>query len=1111
MPARGVLRPLLLVLRKPSSGQHKPKTSLSSHPQLPAPSASLPPPPAAFRPPPSALPYQPILAVPSSHLPPPGPLPFLSFPSSPSVLRSSLSLPPSSLPHPPIPALPSFPSIPLPFLSSPSSMPVLRPAQAQDESLSQPQLPQPRLSLPSLLFPFPPNPPGPPIPSSPRPFQSSGQHKPKTSLSSQLQLPKLPLPPSLSFPDPSLAFLPSSLSVLLTAQAQQESLTQSQLLQQRVQDVFGAGAAGNSAEAELHLNIGALYSPHLDSLNCSNAPTCPDFSGRCSVNPEISACFNPGLEDDGKQWLRAPENCPKVKNVVENGAEGFDSVAVGSSKLPQLPLPFRPSLLPSFSTLCLPPHPPPPPPPLSPPSSSLPSVLLLPTPYPFFSSSLLPTPSSPPPYSLPLLLLLPTPYPFFSSFHQFSYPQSTPFSYPQSTPVRHMHRALSLVYPQATGFYHGLIEWLPQFLLLASLLQKLPNIAVLGTPEQWAFYDRVLKPLVGVELAQINRVDVKPNELILVDQLFMPLYQCCGKPSPAIWRDMRLRALLPPHGLPFFHKHGWQSRGIQPITETQAAAVLRSDWLVVVARRPGSRRVLDKFEELLEEVKKVFGQEKVRTFDGSLPILEARSLFLQARLFIAGHGAALANMVFMPLGATVLEIRPDRYDNAFPFQGPSSSSIPHNPLASLPFSSPAHSLPPPPVPSRHSDSNPHSRPINRPRRPSLTIPSSDDSFPPRPSPGGGRAGGGYGAAGYGAGHGAGHGGGYGGGYGGASLGEYGYPGNNDDNVRHDANLPTPVEFSYEELVAATDGFSAVNVLGEGGYGKVYRGVVREEAPDGSTEERHVAVKQLNDEGRQGFNEWLTEVVFLRRLRHPHLVQFVGYCTDQQQALLVYELMANASLDYHLFDGSRPPLTWQQRVNVALGAAKGLAYLHEGTERQVIFRDLKAANILLDENFNAKLSDFGLAKDGPAGENTHVSTMVVGTYGYTAPEYLQTGHLTAKSDVYAFGVVLLELLCGRRAVDVGRPGDEKNLVFWAKPFLADRKRIGEIVDPRLQGRFSHKGALKLAVAAHCCLQDAKSRPSMADMVQTLTALMEMGEGAGGGSGRGEARNGTETPD
>ncbi|CAI7756393.1 unnamed protein product, partial [Closterium sp. NIES-54] len=710
------------------------------------------------------------------------------------------------------------------------------------------------------------------------------------------------------------------------------------------------------------------------------------------------------------------------------------------------------------------------------------------------------------------------------------------FSYPQDTPVRHMHRALSLVYPQATGFYHGLIEWLPQFLLLAPLLQKLPNIAVLGTPEQWAFYDRVLKPLVGVELAQINRVDIQPNELIFVDQLFMPLYQCCGKPSPAIWRDMRLRALLPPHGLPFFHKHGWHTRGIQPITEKQAAAVLRSDWLVVVARRPGSRRVLDKFEELLEEVKKVFGQEKVRTFDGSLPILEARSLFLQARLFVAGHGAALANMVFMPLGATVLEIRPDRYDNAcYHFlasacglqynlvlgQGDQdsenkvdlgqvtnalrySSFTPSNVCGWL-FSSlmgsagsrsadKSWSLLRPKIPSRHSDSKPHSRPLNR--RPSLTIPSSDDSFPPRPSAGG-RAGGG----GYAAGHGA--------GYGGAIQGENGYPGNNDDNVRHDANLPTPVEFSYEELVAATDGFSAVNVLGEGGYGKVYRGVVREEAPDGSTVERHVAVKQLNDEGRQGFNEWLTEVVFLRRLLHPHLVQFVGYCTDHQQALPTPTPHAPPlSLFVPNFPplrssdgGTRPPLTWQQRVNVALGAAKGLAYLHEGTEQQVIFRDLKAANILLDENFKAKLSDFGLAKDGPAGENTHVSTMVVGTYGYTAPEYLQTGHLTAKSDVYAFGVVLLELLSGRRAVDIDRPGDEKNLVFWAKPFLADRKRIGEIVDPRLEGRFSHKGALKLAVAAHCCLQDAKSRPSMADMVQTLTALMEMGEGASGGSGRG----------
>ncbi|CAI7833301.1 unnamed protein product, partial [Closterium sp. NIES-53] len=346
---------------------------------------------------------------------------------------------------------------------------------------------------------------------------------------------------------------------------------------------------------------------------------------------------------------------------------------------------------------------------------------------------------------------------------------------------------------------------------------------------------------------------------------------------------------------------------------------------------------------------------------------------------------------------------------------------------------------------------------------------------------------------------------------------------------------------------------------------------------------------------------VTEVVFLRRLRHPHLVQFVGYCTEQQQALLVYELMANSSLDYHLFDGELTCLTttsvcvwvawyrvqrqqallvYELMANASLddhlfdsklpclpvlvaclsSACEGLyaggwvgGWVGYCTEKQQVLlvyelmayasldyhlfdaklpclsgafiylmklrrlrghlflsgqlqRRLKippcsTSHISAVHNFKAKLSDFGLAKDGPAGENTHVSTMVVGTYGYTAPEYLQTGHLTAKSDVYAFGVVLLELLSGRRAVDIDRPGDEKNLVFWAKPFLADRKRIGEIVDPRLEGRFSHKGALKLAVAAHCCLQDAKSRPSMADMVQTLTALMEMGEGASGGSGRG----------
>eukprot|EP00897_Mesotaenium_endlicherianum_P006253 jgi/Mesen1/5656/ME000286S04872 len=315
----------------------------------------------------------------------------------------------------------------------------------------------------------------------------------------------------------------------------------------------------------------------------------------------------------------------------------------------------------------------------------------------------------------------------------------------------------------------------------------------------------------------------------------------------------------------------------------------------------------------------------------------------------------------------------------------------------------------------------------------------------------------------------------------------------DKDVLLQFDSEPPREFVFSELQAATENFSEDRILGEGGYGKVFEGWVLEKNKETGVEEgKQVAIKLLNQEGLQGFNEWLTEVIFLRRLHHPHLVHLVGYCSEANEGCLVYEYMPNGSLDYHLFNENGVPLSWVDRVKVALGAAEGLAYLHEGTDRQVIFRDLKAGNILLDQDFTAKLSDFGLAKDGPAGDKTHVSTKVVGTYGYTAPEYMQTGHLTAKSDVYAFGVVLLELISGRRAVDMDKPWEERSLVFWAKQFLADRRKLHKLVDPRLGKDYPLKAAQKLAVSAHCCLLDAKSRPSMKDMVQTLKAVQELKE-------------------
>jgi len=192
----------------------------------------------------------------------------------------------------------------------------------------------------------------------------------------------------------------------------------------------------------------------------------------------------------------------------------------------------------------------------------------------------------------------------------------------------------------------------------------------------------------------------------------------------------------------------------------------------------------------------------------------------------------------------------------------------------------------------------------------------------------------------------------------------------------------------------------------------------------------------------------------------------------------------------LFIGSLP-LPWAIRMKVALGAAKGLAFLHEEAERPVIYRDFKTSNILLDAEYNAKLSDFGLAKDGPVGDKTHVSTRVMGTYGYAAPEYVMTGHLTSKSDVYSFGVVLLEMMSGRRSMDKNRPNGEHNLVEWARPLLGERQRFYKLIDPRLEGNFSVKGAQKAAQLARACLsRDPKARPLMSQVVEVLKPLLNL---------------------
>ncbi|KAJ8750159.1 hypothetical protein K2173_014074 [Erythroxylum novogranatense] len=297
------------------------------------------------------------------------------------------------------------------------------------------------------------------------------------------------------------------------------------------------------------------------------------------------------------------------------------------------------------------------------------------------------------------------------------------------------------------------------------------------------------------------------------------------------------------------------------------------------------------------------------------------------------------------------------------------------------------------------------------------------------------------------------------------------------------------KFSFNDLKLATRNFRPESLLGEGGFGCVFKGWIEENgtAPVKPGTGLTVAVKTLNHDGLQGHKEWLAEVSFLGNLLHFNLVKLIGYCIEDDQRLLVYEFMPRGSLENHLFRRSLP-LPWSIRMKIALGAAKGLAFLHEEAERPVIYRDFKTSNILLDADYNAKLSDFGLAKDAPEGDKTHVSTRVMGTYGYAAPEYVMTGHLTSKSDVYSFGVVLLEMLTGRRSMDKNRPNGEHNLVEWARPHFGDRRRFYRLLDPRLEGHFSIKGAQKaIQLAAQCLSRDSKARPRMSEVVETLKPL------------------------
>ncbi|XAR53338.1 Non-specific serine/threonine protein kinase [Bertholletia excelsa] len=297
-------------------------------------------------------------------------------------------------------------------------------------------------------------------------------------------------------------------------------------------------------------------------------------------------------------------------------------------------------------------------------------------------------------------------------------------------------------------------------------------------------------------------------------------------------------------------------------------------------------------------------------------------------------------------------------------------------------------------------------------------------------------------------------------------------------------LNLPSTFTREELATATDNFSNANLLGQGGFGYVHKGVL--------SNGREVAVKQLKEGSHQGDREFKTEVEIISQVHHKHLVSLVGYCITGSQRMLVYEFVPNHSLEFHLHCDHA--MDWPTRLEIARGVAKVLAYLHEECKVPIIHRDIKAANILLDFNFEAKVSDFGLAKFFP-DNYTHISTAVKGTFGYMAPEYASSGRLTAKSDVFSFGVVLLELVTGQKPTnnDIGLATSAR------RPLLRALKdgNFSAHVDPRLQMCYVHNEMVcMVACAVSCVRRSAKQRPTMSQVLEALKGnfpLSDLNEG------------------